>query len=193
MRQELGHVTSEREYFYQRDVELIEKMRRDAYHEQRLQRLGDTCHIDDPNILESLERLGFTPTTVSLLCLVPVVQVAWARGWASHAERKRVLVIARRHRVEENTPAYQQLEAWLSSPPPAEFFQGILRAIQASLALLPQSDRKARLDALMQDCREVAWAVRWRLGKVGTPERELLEEIEKQLEPHKQLAASAGV
>jgi len=192
MRQELGHVTSEREYFYQLDVELIGKMRRRADHEEYLRRMAETCQIDDPNVLQHLERLGFNPTTVSLLCLVPALQVAWARGWVSHAERHRVLAIARLHGVKENTPAYQQLQAWLEFPPPPEFFEGTLRAIQTALELLPADERKNRRDALIGHCMEVASAA-WHLGKISAAERKLLEEIQKQLEPHQQRAASAGV
>jgi hypothetical protein len=193
MRQEFGHVRSEREYFYQLDVELIDKMRRRADHEEHLRRMAETCQIDDLNVLQDLERLGYNPMTVSLVCLVPVVQVAWARGWVSHAERDRVLAIARLHGVKQNTPAYQQLEAWLEWPPPTEFFQRTLRAIQAALQLLPQDERKTRRDALIGHCMDVASAAGWHLGRIGAAERKLLEEIQKQLEPHQQLAASAGV
>jgi hypothetical protein len=192
MRQELGHVTKEREYFYQQDIDLIDKMRRRADQEERRRRMAETCQIDDPSVLATLERLGFSPTTVSLLCLVPVVQVAWARGSVSHAERNRVLAIAHLHAVEENTPAYQQLEAWLEWPPSTEFFRGTLRAIRAALDLLHEDERKTRRDALIEDCRDVALAA-WHLGKMGAAERKMLEEIQMQLEPHQQLVASAGV
>ena len=192
MRQELGHVTKEKEYFYQQDVELIEKMRRRTDQEERRRRMAETCQIDDPTIVATIERLGFNPSTVSLLCLVPAIQVAWARGSVSHAERTRVLAIAHQHGVKENTPSYQQLEAWLEWPPSTEFFRGTLRAIQSALELLPEDERKTRRDALIEDCTDVALAA-WHLGKMGAAERKMLEEIQMQLEPHQQLAASAGV
>ncbi|HVP47572.1 MAG TPA: hypothetical protein VMT32_13345 [Bryobacteraceae bacterium] len=191
MRQELGHVRNEREYFYQQDVDLIEKMCRHADQEERRRRMSEMCQIDDPTIVATIERLGFNPSTVSLLCLVPAIQVAWARGSVSHAERNRVLAIAHLHGVKENTPAYQQLEAWLEEPPSTEFFRGTLRAIRAALDLLHEDERKTRRDALIEDCRDVALAA-WHLGKMGAAERKVLEDIQMQLEPHQQLAASAG-
>lgn len=193
MRQELGHVTTEGEYFHQLDVELIEKMRRRADLEERRLHMAEASQINDPNILEALEKLGYNPTTVSLLHLVPLVQVAWADGSVRHAERNRVFGIAYLHGVNEKTPAYQQLVAWLDQPPPEEFFRGTLRAIRAHLALLPQNERRARQDAIMHCCTDVARAAGWHLGRIGVTERKLLDEIQKELELHQDLAASAGV
>jgi hypothetical protein len=96
------------------------------------------------------------------------------------------------HGVEENTVAGQQLEAWLEWQPSVEFFQGSWRVIRAALELLPQEERKTRQDALIRDCKDVASAS-WHLGRIGAAEKKILEEIQKQLEPHQQLAASAGV
>lgn len=193
MRQELGHITKEGEYFHQLDVELIEKMRRRADLQEQRQHMAEASQINDPNILEALEKLGYNPTTVSLLQFVPLVQVAWAGGWVRHAERDRVFAIARLHGVNENTPTYQQLVAWLDQPPPEEFFRGTLRAIRAHLGLLPQNERRARQDAIMHCCTEVASAAGWHLGRIGAAERKLLDEIQKELELHQEAAASAGV
>jgi hypothetical protein len=181
MRKQLGHVRSEGEYFHQLDVELIDRMRRRAEREEDQQRMAEACHIKDPDILDALERLGYSPTTVSLLCLVPLVRVAWADGWVTRAERNYILATARLHGVEENTLASRQLEAWLKWPPSEEFFQGSWRIIQAALELLPRDERKKRQDALIEQCKDVASST-WHLGK--TEAEKALEEIQEQLEPH---------
>jgi len=148
MRQELGHVTKEGEYFHQLDVELIEKMRRRADLEEQRLHMAEASQINDPNILEALEKLGYDPTTVSLLHLVPLVQVAWAGGSVRHAERDRVFAIARLHGVNENNPTYQQLVAWLDQPPPAEFFRGTWRAKCVRSVVKPASkDRTSAVPA----------------------------------------------
>jgi len=193
MRQELGHLTNEGEYFHQLDVELIEKMRRRSDLEEQRLHMAEASQINNPNILEALEKLGYNPTTVSLLHFVPLVQVAWAGGSVRHAERDRVFAIACLHGVKANTPTHEQLVAWLDQRPPEEFFRGTLRAIRAHLESLPQTERRARQDAILHCCAEVASAAGWHLGKIGAAERKLLEEIQKELEPQQQFAASAGV
>ena len=77
----------EDDYFRKRDQELIEKMRRTAAAEQARAELGQRVGLTDPALLGQLEALDFTPDTVVLLPLVPAVQMAWAEGGVSAAER----------------------------------------------------------------------------------------------------------
>lgn len=192
MRRQIGHLTSEEEYFHQLDVELIDKMRRRAVLDEQRRSMAEASRINDPSILETLEKLGYNPGTVPLLCLVPLVQLAWADGTVRGAERQQVLAIARLHGVNENTPAYQQLVAWLDQPPPEAFFEGTLRVIRAVLASLPQDERQARQRDLNQCCMDVASAAGWHLGKLGAAERRLLEKIQQHLDLRQQLEARAG-
>ena len=78
----------EEEYFRARDRELIEKMRRAAVAEEARQQLRARSGLQDPELLEELESLGFTPDTVGLLPFVPLIQVAWADRDVNDAERK---------------------------------------------------------------------------------------------------------
>ena len=73
----------EEEYFRRKDRELVEKMRQAAESDASRQAMEQTTGIHDPVLLQELEALGFTPDTVSLLPLVPIVQVAWAEGGVS--------------------------------------------------------------------------------------------------------------
>ena len=76
----------EEEYFRRKDRELVEKMRQAAESDASRQAMERTTGIQDPALLQELEALGFTPDTVSLLPLVPIVQVAWAEGGVSDNE-----------------------------------------------------------------------------------------------------------
>ena len=114
MRHAIGHIPTESEYLRRVDAELIQDaQRRDASLERR-RHLAAACQVNDPKILDQLEKLGFNEVTVSLLCLVPLVQVAWA-DWISQTERERVLAAAAEHGVQQDTPAYQALAQWLEA------------------------------------------------------------------------------
>jgi hypothetical protein len=177
MRHPLGHVTSQEEYFHWLDVELIDKMRAC----ERRQNLADASQISDPIILAALVRLGYSPTTVPLLYLVPLVQVAWADGAVSDAERFCIAACANRQGVREDTPAYQQLMAWLDRQPPRGFLEGSLRVVQAALESLPTKDREARLDVLKGSCVDVAAATGSIFGRICAAERKVLAEIQRAL------------
>ena len=85
----------EEDYFRKKDRELIEKMRRAAALDQEREALAKSSGLADPALLEELKDLGFTPATVALLPLVPVLRVAWAEGGISPAERDLLTRLAR--------------------------------------------------------------------------------------------------
>jgi hypothetical protein len=95
----------EDDYFRKRDLELIEKMRRAAAAEQARVEMGQQAGNTDPELLLELEALGFTPDTVVLLPLVPAVQMAWAEGGVSAAERDLLVQLARRRGIEAGSAA----------------------------------------------------------------------------------------
>ncbi len=107
----------EEDYFRRKDRELIEKMRRAAAAEQARAEMGTKTGLSDPALLEELEGLGFTPDTVTLLPLVPAIQVAWAEGGVTAGERALLTKLARTRGIAEGTPADRQLGDWLDRRP----------------------------------------------------------------------------
>ena len=81
----------EDDYFRKKDLELIEKIRQTAAVEQVRNDLGRKIGLDDRELLQELQDLGFTIDTVVLLPLVPILQVAWAEGGITTAERELIL------------------------------------------------------------------------------------------------------
>jgi len=180
----IAHLDTEDEYFHRQDAELMEELRkRDAAEEEHRQ-MAEASQIEDRKILEALERLGFTHTTVILLPLVPLVELAWIDGSVSSVERDRILALAAERAVNEYTPAYPQLIAWLDQCPSPGFFEGTGRAMEAVFESLPANERKARADALVQACTEFASASCARFGwtsRICAAKRELLREISRRL------------
>ena len=77
----------EEDYFRKRDRELIERMRAAAAADQTRRDLEAKTGLHDPALLQDLQELGFEPDTLALLPLVPIIQVAWAEGGVSGADR----------------------------------------------------------------------------------------------------------
>src|SRR5436305_204768 len=100
---ELGR-SREDDYFRRRDQELIEKMRSAAAAERARTTIGQTVGIADPELLQELEARGFTADTVVLLPLIPAVQMAWAQGGVSAAERDLIVQLARSRGIEAGSP-----------------------------------------------------------------------------------------
>jgi hypothetical protein len=123
----------EEDYFRKKDRELVEKMRRAAADESARTEMGRATGVSDPALLTELQDLGFTPDTVSLLPFVPLIEVAWAEGGVTPAERELIVKLARTRGIDDNSAADRRLNEWLSSRPDAIVFAKAGRLIAAVL------------------------------------------------------------
>ncbi len=173
----------EDEYFRRKDRELIEKMRKAAEADQARQELEAASGLRDPELLQELQALGFMPDTVILLPLVPIVQVAWAEGSVTDAERALIVKFARERGVAPGSPADVELAAWLGERPSDDVFTRATRLIRAMLDQPAAPGPRLEIDDLMRHCEEIAAASGGVLGfrKVSSEERALLAQIEAAL------------
>ena len=191
--------TVEEEYFRQQELELIERLRQRTAQENERQEMAATLGVTDAEILNTLQEMGYTRATLSLLYLVPQVQVAWAEGSVSKSERELILEAARLRGIEAGSAAYEQLIGWLNEQPAEEFFERTLRVISALLQTLPPERREASKRDLVAYCTQVA-GISGGLagflsfgGKVCKEEREMLQRIAAQLECSHEAAAKQAV
>jgi len=173
----------EEEYFWKKDQELIEKVRRAAAAEQAKRDLGAKTGLNDPALIEELQALGFTTDTVLLLPLMPLVQMAWAEGGVSEAERQLIVKLARSRGVVEGGAADRQLSAWLATRPEADVFARATRLIRAMLASPAPAETGLSADDLVKYCESIAAASGGILGinRISAEERALLSSIAAQL------------
>lgn len=174
-----GQRSREEEYFHKKDRELIERMRQAAAVERARGELAATSGLSDPALLGELEQLGFTPATAALLPLVPLIQVAWAEGDVSAAERKLIVDLARSRSIAEGSEADRQLTDWLDRQPPAHVFARATRLIQAMLASGTPAGRDLSADDLIRYCENIASASGgvFGLGRISAEERAILTKV----------------
>ena len=176
--------TQEEEYFQRREQELIATLQQRARAEATRGRLAERTGVADQKILRDLDMLGFTPETVMLLHLVPLLQVAWAYGGVSDREQALIVEAARARGIEGGSAADSQLATWLTTRPSADFFEGTLRAIGAILQARPPEEREASRRELLSSCTAIASASGGILGvgKLSPQERTVLAHISQELE-----------
>ncbi len=134
----------EDDYFRKKDRELVEKIQRAADAERARADISKAAGLSDPALADELLALGFTAETVALLPVVPIVQVAWAEGGVSPAERDLIVRFARGRGIAEGSPADAQLSAWLSARPSEEVFERAGRLIRAMLESGAAGDSEPR-------------------------------------------------
>lgn len=174
----------EEEYFRRKEQELIAKMRERAAAETVRQELGARTGVADAQLLADLQELGYTAETISLLHVVPLVQMAWAEGHVTIRERALIIEAARARGIELDSPADRMLAGWLAERPSDELFNTTLRAIQAMLASRPEAEREASEKDLLSYLTSIASAsggvLGW--GTVSNEERAVLTRITQELE-----------
>ena len=181
--EQFGKRDHEEDYFRKQDRELIEKMRKAAAHDETLGPLGAQSGIQDPQLLRDIAQLGFSADTVSLLPLVPILQVAWAEGGISPAERTLILEFARIRGIAVGSPADQQLAEWLAHRPSPDVFSRAGRLIAAMLAAGSGTVHDLSAEDLVKYCESIAAASGGilGLGKVSAGERAAIEQIQTAL------------
>lgn len=178
----------EEEYFRRKDRELIEKMRESAAAEKARGEMGRQTGLADPALLAQLQELGFTPETVSLLPLIPVLEMAWEEGDVTSAERDLLIQLARSRNIQDDSVAGRQLEQWMTHRPQPAVFEHARRLIGAMLSA--GADGLAatlNVDDLVDYCEKIAAASggMFGIGRVSTSERSLLDRIASDLKTRK--------
>ena len=149
---------SEEEYFRKKEEELIEKLKKKAAAEACRKGLAEAVGLDNQQILGILQDMGFERTTVVLLFLFPLLQVAWSDGQISEEEQALILKAARTHGVEEGSTAYQKLVGLLRTRPASGHFDRALRVIQDLLRFQKGENKLASSTKLLDACERIAAA-----------------------------------
>ena len=188
----------EETYFRQQDAKLIAKLRQRAQLGEIAHALAEKLHVDEPAILERIQKLGVTLDTGSAFILAPLVEVAWADGDVSHAERDTILHIAKQRGVAPGSADHRQLLDWLAHRPSDEVFRTALEAIRIGLSVLPPDESEQRIATMIKACEDVAQAAGWidqlfHLDHFSYSESAVIAAIRRHLEIKKTGISFAGV
>lgn len=174
---------AEEVYFRQKETELIENLKRRFRHERDLEHLADKVGIHDERILKTLDELGFSRDTVTILHLVPLVQVAWSDGEVTEAERTKICEVAALRGVATGTPGYAMLKKLLDERPSDQVFDVCWRVIRAMFAAWPEEKRRAFEVSLPSYATQVASVSGGLLGfhSISEAERAALQRVAREI------------
>lgn len=178
-------------YFRQKEAELIEELRRKFHQQQARERLAEQVGVHDEQILRTFEELGFSRETVTILHLVPLVQVAWSDGGVTEAERTKIQEVAALRGVTPGTPGYLMLEKLLDERPSDRAFDVCWRVIRAMFTAWPEEKRQAFEVSLPAYAAAVASVSGGLLGfrSISAEERTALQRVAREIaEAHTEAA-----
>ncbi len=137
-------------------------------------------NLPDPKLAERMLMLGFDAETASVLYLLPLIQVAWANGSVSRAERAQIMRILRLREIPEGSRAWQMCETLLDSRPTDAFLhhsRQLLQAVLKSKGRAVETQVERELIVLCLDVAEVSSGIFGFGGRVSRAEEDAIREI----------------
>ena len=172
-------------FFQKRGQELMEYLRTAAQERATRDRLQEISGIDDPRVLETLERAGITPESMTALTLLPLARVAWADAKVHGAELESLLSAAHEQGLSRESPGYQLLDKWLTERPSAEMLDAWWNYARSLTQELNAADLDVVRQSTLGRARRIAEASGGFLGlgnKISENERLVLEDLERAFE-----------
>lgn len=99
-----------------------------------------------------------TDEDLSMLFLMPLVQMAWAHGAISPREKQIIFEAAREENIDERHALNDTLDQWLVYQPSRRFFDECLSLIKNTLQAMTVKEREQKRDKIFERCRRVASA-----------------------------------
>jgi hypothetical protein len=170
----------EEEFFRKQERGLLERLRTEQATQSAREELSRASGLTDTAVLDRLIGLGLQASTLAAMGLVPLVAVAWADGTLDARERQAVSSALETAGINPESPAWQLLQSWLTSPPSPSLLE-VWKAYMAALCpQLSASDRISLRDSTLGRARAVAEASGGFLGlgsKVSSAEEAMLHTL----------------
>jgi hypothetical protein len=143
---------------------LLERMRAEREKVRKVEAIRHASQIRDLQVLGQLVDLGLDAPSWAALCLVPLVEVAWADGEIAPRERDAILTAAAQQGVAPGSPGHTLLEAWLVTQPKSVLFASWGAYVTELAAQLTAPARDALKHEIVERARKVADAAGGILG-----------------------------
>jgi hypothetical protein len=164
-------------FFYAESLVLKEQLARLKRQQESEESLSKVSGIVNRDVLKRLVELNIRPETLSALCLVPVIEVAWADGKIEEKERDAILEGARKNGFDDD---HDILSEWLQFKP-GEALMEAWRTYMAGLCEIAGNECIAALKTeILNHARMVAEASGGILGltnPVSVKEQAVLDSI----------------
>jgi hypothetical protein len=120
------------------------------------EKMVDVWGVTDGAVLNALVELGLTTEIIAVIALTPLVEVAWADGKVTAAERRSVLDAAASFGLAQRDFCQTTLARWLTAPPPTEALQEWRRVLGPTLAATEGRSARATERELLAAAHSVA-------------------------------------
>jgi tellurite resistance protein len=175
----LANVTRilENRFFFKESKVMSEELKRLKHEEETIDALARASGINDTSVLKELVALAIRPETVAALCLVPVIEVAWADGAIDAREIEVFIKGSEKTGFQANM---RILREWLLKKPDDALMQAWKQYMKGLCGVMNAKAHEQLCDDILDHAREVAKASGGFMGlvdPVSPEEKRKLEEM----------------
>jgi hypothetical protein len=175
----------EESFFARENAKLLERLKNEQSTQDTREALAQVSGIQSDEVLGKLCELGIEADTWVAVSVAPLVEVAWADGKITDAEREAVLSGAEANGISSSSPGYQLLESWLAHRPDGRLLEVWGEFIVGLCAELSESEQSALQEEILGRARKIADAAGGFLGlgnRISPEEEIILSELSKAFE-----------
>ncbi|MBN1984608.1 MAG: hypothetical protein JW795_23985 [Chitinivibrionales bacterium] len=165
-------------FFFAENIRLKEQLARLKREEENAEALSKVSGIINKSVLNELVALGIRPELLAALCLVPIIEVAWADGAIDEQERTAVLQRAQKHGFSQD---HAILQEWLQHKPDALLMDAWRSYMRGLSEILSTETLVALKNDILEHTKNVAIASGGFLGltnPISPAETAVLDAIE---------------
>jgi hypothetical protein len=169
-------------FFTSQDQKLIEDLRAMRKMKETKDILARISGIKNEAILDKLVSLKVRPETLASLCVVPLVEVAWADGTIDPKEQKAILSAADKMGFKQGDIDYNLIKQWMAHKPADELLTAWIHYIQGLCEQLSSQEKSGLQSEIMGHAKTIAEASGGIMGtgigdKISKSEKEMLAKL----------------
>lgn len=164
-------------FFYSESVVLKNQLAQLKREQESVEALLKVSGIANKAVLMDLVAMNIRPEILAAICLVPIIEVAWADGAIDENERKAVLTGAQKHGFGED---HAILQEWLQRKPDAPLLTAWRAYMQGLCEILSKETFATLKNGILEHTKMVAEASGGFLGltnPVSAMEQAVLDSI----------------
>ncbi|MDD5673714.1 MAG: hypothetical protein PHC61_06110 [Chitinivibrionales bacterium] len=170
-------------FFLQEDRKLVENLRAMRAMAETKEALRRISGIKNEAILQKLVDLNVRPETLASLCLIPLVEVAWADGFVDEKEARALLLAADAMEKKQENINHELIKQWLTHKPSPHLLVAWSHYIQGLCEQLSEEEKQILKSEILNQAYAIADASGGFLGlglgsRISKAESDMLDDLE---------------
>ena len=170
-------------FFAKRDALLLKRKKEQLSQEEKRKSLQENTNFSAETI-DKLLQLGLDYNSLSVVSLIPLLQVAWADGYMDLKESDSILRAAHSIGIDDDSVEFSLLEEWITASPNSGLFEAWKSFTSDSIKNLSEIEVTILKTQILKITKKVAESAGGFLGfaSISAVEQNVIKQVETAFE-----------